>query len=532
MTVLTGDLADLTDADLADMYGTADDDLRDALVAECDRRDRDEAASRRAAAARQRRRDDPVAAEWHGLAYSQYLAAERELKGNLVRRGAPETDGFQLWTGPEHVARRHATEELINWWDANGGRLTVTHYRSQLAAQREAYAHDDRMEPDDAGPVRQPAAASAAVTDAGTRPDGNQRPVRRDRPGDDPVTGACRHPWKQVNLCGNCPRRTAVSPVVAEVRARADAIRVARGASAGTVAVRPEAAVARRQQPVDGAQVLGYVRAFIDRYAVLPGTAAADVLALWVAHCHARDAGGTLLFETTPRLMLLSSEPGSGKSRVLGLARMLCGGRYGLLTEPTAWALAHIVGPSHEAAFVDEGDVLFGRGARKESIRAVLNSGYSRDGVIAHMRGKSVEDLEVFGPVAVAGLDVMRTATGASLEPLFTRSITIRMRKAATAVPPLDRTAREAAALLHTALSAWTAQNRDQLAAQPEMPGWLANRDADVWGPILATAEAAGGDWLDRALTAAAELCGAWEQDGAAEPDVMDNLAGMFATWA
>ena len=99
---------------------------------------------------------------------------------------------------------------------------------------------------------------------------------------------------------------------------------------------RTSAAVAVREQRFDGAQVLGYARAFIDRYARMPSDAAADVIALWAAHAHCREAGGTLLFENSPRLMLLSSEPGSGKSRVLGLARMLCGGRYGLLTEPTA----------------------------------------------------------------------------------------------------------------------------------------------------------------------------------------------------
>lgn len=298
----------------------------------------------------------------------------------------------------------------------------------------------------------------------------------------------------------------------------------------GTVAVRERGTVASQRPAVDGAQVLGYVRAFIDRYARMPSEAAADAVALWAMHAHCRDAGGTLLFESTPRLMLLSSEPGSGKSRVLGLARMLCGGRYGLLTEPTAAALAHILGPSHETAFIDEGDVLFGRGARKVSVRALLNAGYTRDGVIAHMRGRTVEDLAVFGPVAVAGLDVMRTATGASLEPLFTRSITIRMRKAADAVPQLDRTAREAAGLLHAAMATWAAQNRAGLAEPPGLPDWLANRDGEVWGPILVTADVAGGDWPDRAIEAAAELCGAWEQDQA-EPDVMSDLADLVAGW-
>ena len=161
-----------------------------------------------------------------------------------------------------------------------------------------------------------------------------------------------------------------------------------------------------------------------------------------------------------------------------------------------------------------------------------MNSGYQRDGVIAHMRGKTVEDLAVFGPVAMAGLDVMRTATGASLEPLFSRSITIRMRKSATAVPPLDRTAREAAALLHAGFATWAAQNRDALGEPSDLPDWLANRDGEVWSSILAVANVAGADWPERAIAAAAELCGAWEQDGAAaEQDVLADLAELTANW-
>jgi hypothetical protein len=566
-------LAGVPEAELVAAYGgTADENWLGVLEGEIERRESEErAAAQAAAVARSPRADYRQAerAEWHDAAHAQYLRAEAECNGYLVRgphhdyRDAPGkpgkceecgnaagyprhrgTDAFALWTGSEEFANCHATEELRAFWDRER-RITVSEYQRQAAAgradAREVY-RNDQLDRDARSTVRPD--ASARAQGARDRGDGGTDTVPGRAAGDraaqdNAAAGATARAGGPVRR-GGAPVGIAgmtAAEQVARLHQRADEIR-ARTASRtvvpattdGTIAVRDRGAVVRQQPPVDGAQVLGYTRQLIDRYARMPSEAAADVVALWAAHTHCRGGSGGLLFETTPRLALLSSVPGSGKSRILNLTRMLCGGRYGLLTEPTAWALAHILGPSHEAAFIDEADILFGRGARKESVRAVLNAGYQRDGVIAHMRGRSVEDLAVFGPVAFAGLDSVRTTTGASLAPLFTRTITIRMRQAADPVPPLDHSAREAAGLLHAAFGAWAGQNRDRLEDLPELPDWLANRDGEVWSPILAVAEAAGGDWPDRALTAAAELCGAWEQPRD-DADYMTALAGMTADW-
>ena len=46
-------------------------------------------------------------------------------------------------------------------------------------------------------------------------------------------------------------------------------------------------------------------------------------------------------------------------------------------------------------------------------------------------------------------------------------------------------------------------------AARPDMPLGIEDRNADVWEPLLAIAEAAGGDWPQRAREAAIALVGA-----------------------
>ncbi len=56
-------------------------------------------------------------------------------------------------------------------------------------------------------------------------------------------------------------------------------------------------------------------------------------------------------------------------------------------------------------------------------------------------------------------------------------------------------------------LAAWAAQQRDNLEdAQPEPAEGMSGRAEQIWEPLLAIADAAGGDWPERARAACAEL--------------------------
>lgn len=133
ITAPVDDLRGMSDDDLIAAYHADPDDelTRTRVLAECARRDR---------AARDQAEREQVYAAWHGAAYSDYLTAEAECRGELVsRRGvaAGVRDGFALWAGPRWVADLYATEELRDWWDLHP-RLTITEYRRQLAAQARA----------------------------------------------------------------------------------------------------------------------------------------------------------------------------------------------------------------------------------------------------------------------------------------------------------------------------------------------------------------------------------------------------------
>jgi hypothetical protein len=306
------------------------------------------------------------------------------------------------------------------------------------------------------------------------------------------------------------------------------------------VANRPVTAWAPRREPIDGAKVLNYTRAWLSRYAVFPSESALTAVTLWVAGSHARDEHGVLIWREFPRLGMLSSEPGSGKSRVLELLAMLCPAVPGIESEPSEPAVALAIGKEHVTLLLDEADVLFGTGTRKSAIRAIINAGYKRGGTWSRVRKGKVERIPVFGALALAGLDVMEKGTGSSLEALLQRFIIIRMRKAAGAPPRKPReildpgkgiTGEDMGARLKDLLEAWTAQEREVLAKLvPEMPPGVELRQEELWIALLAIAQQAGAEWQQLGW----EACTDMSLYGGT-PDVigenLDMLADLTAGW-
>ena len=312
------------------------------------------------------------------------------------------------------------------------------------------------------------------------------------------------------------------------------AIRAARIAGGtGQVAVRESGTVVSSRRPeLDGEAELGYARKFLGYFGIYPSEAVLDTLTLWAAHAHARDAGGMLVFPSTPRLMLLSSEPGSGKSHVLRLlSKITPQGRVFL--EPSEAALAHSIGKEHRTVFLDESDVLFGQGQRKSAIRAIVNDGYTPDGSWTRVRSGKVESLPTFGALAIAGLDVLETGTGSHLKALLDRGIRVRMARGPEGYRPprFDRDAAFVAARISERLTLWASQVIGELEdAVPEVPEGIGNRPAELWEPLLAVADAAGGRWPEAARQACEELVftGGMPDEAAETADEMDRI---MAAW-
>lgn len=241
-----------------------------------------------------------------------------------------------------------------------------------------------------------------------------------------------------------------------------------------------------------GAALLDAVTTFLSRFIVFPHEHCASTIALWFAHTHA-----AANFYVTPRLVISSAEPGSGKTLVIEVGQYLVARPEMVLHASTAAVFRMVAANGPISLLWDEVDTIFtgGGGGNNEELRGLLNSGYKRGAYIPRCVGDShnVQRFPVFSPVVLVGL------AGAMPPTITTRAITVHMRRKKRnekAEEFRERIVQRDAEPLRDALSAWIGGVAETLGdAEPEMPSGVANRSREIWEPLLAIADAAGGHW-------------------------------------
>lgn len=256
--------------------------------------------------------------------------------------------------------------------------------------------------------------------------------------------------------------------------------------------------------PGEGGQLLEQVRTFIRRFCVLPDDHCLTAVTLWVAHAHIVQS-----FHTTPRLILSSPEAGSGKTRVLEILDLLVpDSLFTFNASPPA--IFRTLATKQVTLLFDEVDAIWnkrGQNDNHEDLRALLNAGYKRGAAIPRCVGPKHEvvSFPVFCAVALAGLGDMP-------DTIMTRAVIIRMRRRAPgeAVEQFRLRAHEPEGrALQKRLSAWAkCIAGDAGASWPSLPEGIVDRPAEVWEPLLAVADSAGGDWPTKAREACVALCG------------------------
>jgi len=252
----------------------------------------------------------------------------------------------------------------------------------------------------------------------------------------------------------------------------------------------------------DAAQLLEELASFVRRYVVLTEEQA-DAVALFVVHTHAFDAA-----TATPYLWITSATPRSGKSRLLDVIELLVAKPLSTVNISDA-ALFRAIETKHPTLLFDEVDAIFGAKARdREDLRGLLNSGYQAGRPAYRMGGPNRTDLEefdVFCPKALAGL-------GDLPDTLADRCVRIRLERKSRSEQVERFRRREVAPeaeVMQLNAAAWADRHVDLLRdARPELPDELDDRAQDVWEPLLAIADLAGGVWPVRARHAAVDLSG------------------------
>ncbi|MFD1829155.1 DUF3631 domain-containing protein [Streptomyces desertarenae] len=262
---------------------------------------------------------------------------------------------------------------------------------------------------------------------------------------------------------------------------------------------------------IDGAELLDAVERFHRRFNAFPTEAVYVAVALWDAHAHLLDA-----FDSTPRLAFLSPEPGSGKTRALEvISTLVPQPMHAVNASPAALFRAVADEKGRPVVLFDEIDTVFGPKAKdNEDLRGLINAGHRRSGVSYRCIGdggtQSVVAFPSYCAVAMAGL-------GHLPDTIMARSVVIRMRRRARTekVEPYRHRIHEPQGnALRDRLAVWAKEVRSRVdGVFPEMPEGITDRPADVWEPLLAIADAAGGTWPERARAACVELVNAVSED-------------------
>ena len=253
----------------------------------------------------------------------------------------------------------------------------------------------------------------------------------------------------------------------------------------------------------DGAELLEDVRDFIEKFCAFPSSHALVAVTLWSAHAHM-----VRHFYASPRLAVVSAELGSGKTRVLEVLSLLVPEPMFCLS-PSSATVFRKLDKVLITLLIDEVDTIFrlrGKDDTNEDLRALLNSGYKRGATVPRCVGPKhdVVDFSVFCPTALAGI-------GDLPDTVMSRSIIIRMRRRAPhesvesfrmrVDEPIGHALRDRLALWAESVGEHAGE------AWPDLPVGVVDRPAEIWEPLLAVADAAGGHWPKTARAACVELC-------------------------
>ena len=282
-------------------------------------------------------------------------------------------------------------------------------------------------------------------------------------------------------------------------------------------------AIAIEHDAKEGERILAAVHKFLGRFVAYPSEHAQVAHALWIVHTHLMER-----WDSTPRVAFLSPEPASGKSRALEATELLVPSPVQAINVSPSYLFRKVGSEEGVTILFDEIDTVFGPKAKEnEEIRGLLNAGHRRGAVAGRcvVHGKTImtEEIPAYAAVALAGL-------GWLPDTILSRSVIIRMRRrhAGEHVEQFRRRIHApAGGRIRGMIEAWARQAGD--IAWPEMPPEIQDRDADVWEPLIAVADAIGGDWPKRARVAAVALvAAARERDPSLGVRLLADLKAIF----
>jgi len=263
--------------------------------------------------------------------------------------------------------------------------------------------------------------------------------------------------------------------------------------------------------PVEGAPLLEELRDVFTNYVVLPKSAP-EMLALWTLHTYAFQ-----LRNVTTYVGVSSPEKRCGKTTLLALLSKLVN-RPLAAANISPPALFRVIEEVEPTLLIDEADTFL---QGNDEMRGILNAGYSRDtAYVVRVSGekprtpqsRDAEESSQSRPTSLARFSCwcpkVMAAIGRLPDTLADRCIVLRMQRK-TAAEQCQRLKDLDATILRRKCARFVNDQALEIsAASPDLPRGLNDRAADIWEPLFALAELAGGNWPLLAREASRALSG------------------------
>lgn len=254
------------------------------------------------------------------------------------------------------------------------------------------------------------------------------------------------------------------------------------------------------ESAVDPAQLLDELTATIRRYLVLEQEQA-HALALWIILTWLTGS-----VEILALLIITAPERSCGKTQALVVCSYLVA-RPLSASNSTSSFIFRAIDTWQATVLLDEADTFV---QKNDDLKGIINAGHTRSTAFVG-RTVAVGDTHeprmypVWGAKALAGIALEKHLPDSTMS----RGIILNLRRKMPheKVERLRHSNRGVFESLRPKLARFALDYAEQVrAARPELPDQLSDRDQDNWEPLLAIANCAGPEWLERARQAAIKL--------------------------
>jgi len=292
-------------------------------------------------------------------------------------------------------------------------------------------------------------------------------------------------------------------------------------------------------QAVNGKALLDELEATLTRFVVLPKWAA-ETLALFALHTYAYE-----LRDVTTYVGIESPEKRCGKTTLLTVLGEMVN-RPVMASNISSPAFFRVIQQTRPTLLIDEADTFL---QGNDELRGILNSGYTKktayvwrvanqaESLRSNDSGLKSADVEIASsprpsaPVEERGTSSAPVSRSSGEEPYSIRAVKFSCwcPKVMAAIGRLPETLADRCIVIRMQRKMWDEEcdllrnldgtalarkcarfaqdNADAIAsARPEIPESLNDRAGDIWEPLFALADLAGGDWPKKAREAAVAL--------------------------